>query len=131
MATDELKPFDLASLEADDTAIITLTNPRNGDDIDGVTIEVYGQDSEIFRAESRKVQNKAADHMRRNRGKVMAPEEFERLDKAKVVACVKEIKGLSYKGQELKDTAEVFTRFPWIHEQVVQGIMDRANFIKG
>lgn len=131
MATDELKPFDLDSLESDETTIIQLTNPKTGDDIDGVTIEVCGQDSDTFRAESRKVQAKCADYMRRNRGKSIPPEDFEKLDKAKVIACTKSIKGLSYKGQPLTDPQELFTRFPWALEQVVAGIMDRANFIKG
>lgn len=131
MATDELKPFSLDSLESDDTTTIQLTNPKTGDDIEGATVEVYGQDSEIFRAESRKVQAKAADYMRRNRGKVMPPEDFERLDRAKVIACTKSINGLSYKGQPLTDPQELFNRFPWAFEQVVAGIMDRANFIKG
>ena len=131
MATDEFKPFSLDSLESDDTTIIQLTNPKTGDDIEGVTIEVYGQDSEIFRAESRKVQAKCADYMRRNRGKSIPPEDFDRLDRAKVVACTKSINGLSSKGQPLTDPQELFTRFPWALEQVVAGIMDRANFIKG
>lgn len=132
MATDDSsKGFDLDSLESDDTTTIQLTNPKTGDDIEGVTIEVYGQDSETFRAESRKVQAKCADYMRRNRGKSIPPEDFERLEKSKVIACTKSIKGLFYKGQPLTDPQELFNRFPWALEQVVAGIMDRANFIKG
>lgn len=130
MATDDFKTFDLASLESDDTAVIDLVHPSTGDEL-GAKVTVYGQDSEVFRAEGRKVQNKMAEYSRRNRGKMMPPEEFEKLDKNKVIACVKDITGLAYKGQELKDPSEVFSRFPWIYEQVVAGIMDRANFIKG
>lgn len=129
--TKDAKPFDLSDLESDDTATIILQNPKTGDDIEGVSIVVYGQDSEVFRSESRRIQNKAAEFMRRNRGKVMPPEEFERLEKGKVIACVKEIVGLAYKGSALTDPADVFDKFPWIFEQVVQGIMDRGNFIKG
>lgn len=129
--TKDAKPFDLSDLESDDTATITLQNPKTGDDIEGVSIVVYGQDSDVFRSESRRIQNKAAEYMRRNRGKVMPPDEFERLDKGKVIACVKEINGLAYKGKPLTDPADVFDKFPWIFEQVVQGIMDRGNFIKG
>lgn len=133
MATDDISKgsFDLDCLESDDTTTITLQNPKTGDDIEGVTITVYGQDSEIFRAESRKVQAKCADYIRKNRGKSIPPEDYERLEKNKVIACTKEIKGLSYKGQPLTDPQELFTRFPWALEQVVQGMMDRSNFIKG
>lgn len=131
MATDEFKPFDLDCLVSKDTTTITLQHPRTGDDIEGVTIEVYGQDSETFRAESRKIQAAASRYMQKNRGKTLPPEDFERMEKAKLIACVKEIKGLAYKGQPLTDAKELFDRFPWALEQVSVGIMDRANFIKG
>lgn len=124
------KIFDLSEVEQNDTATIKLVHPSTGDELDACVI-VYGQDSDVFRSESRKLQHKMAQYAQRNRGKSMPPEDFERLDKQKVVACVKEIKGLAYKGQPMTDAAEVFTKFPWVHEQVVQGIMDRGNFIKG
>ncbi len=131
MATDDKpKGFDLATLEQDDTAVIQLVHPSTGDEI-GASVTVYGQDSDIFRAETRKAEAKYTEYSRRNRGKFMPPEMREELDKTKVVACVKSIDGLAYKGKPMTDPAEVFTAFPWIHEQVVAGIMDRANFIKG
>lgn len=129
MATDETKGFDLAALEQDDTAEIQIVHPSTGDEI-GATATVYGQDSDIFRAESRKAEAKYTEYSRRNRGKFMPPEDRERLDKQKVIACTKSINGLSYKGEPLSDVTDIFNRFPWIYEQVVQGIMDRANFIK-
>jgi hypothetical protein len=60
----------------------------------------------------------------------MPPEEREKLDRTKVVACVKSINGLAYKGKVLTDAAEVFEMFPWIFEQTIQGIMERQNFIR-
>jgi hypothetical protein len=129
MAT-QAKAFDLATLEQDETAEIQLVHPSTGDEI-GATVTVYGQDSEVFRAETRRVQHKTAEYMRRNRGKSMPPEEFERLDKLKVIACTKSINGLAYKGQPLSDPSQVYEKFPFVFEQVVSGIMDRANFIKG
>jgi hypothetical protein len=130
MSTKEVKGFDLAALEQDDTAVIQLVHPSTGDEI-GATATVYGQDSDIFRAESRKAEARYTEYSRRNRGKFMPPEDRERLDKAKVVACTKSIDGLTYKGAPLTDVEDIFNRFPWVHEQVTQGIMDRANFIKG
>ena len=122
--------YDLAELEQDDTAVIQLVHPSTGDEI-GATVTVYGQDSDIFRAESRKAEAKYTEYSRRNRGKFMPPEDRERLDKAKVVACTKAIDGLSNNGTVLIDASDVFDRFPWIHEQVVSAVMDRSNFIKG
>ena len=122
--------FDLAALEQDDTAEIQLVHPSTGDEI-GAVATVYGQDSDICRAEQRKAEAKYTEYSRRNRGKFMPPEDREKLDKTKIVACTKSITGLSYKGEPLTDVADIFARFPWIQEQVTQGVMERANFIKG
>ncbi len=124
------KSFDLADLDQDQTATIPLVHPATGDEL-GATATVYGQDSDIFRAESRKAEARYTEYSRRNRGKFMPPEDRERLDKTKLVACTKSIDGLAYKGEDLTDVEEIFNRFPWVQEQVTQGVMERANFIKG
>lgn len=129
MAT-EAKVFDLAELEQTDTATMEIVHPSTGDEI-GASVTLYGQDSDIFRAESRKAEARYTEYSRRNRGKFMPPEDREKLDKAKVVACVKSIDGLAYKGKALTDAGEVFAQFPWIYEQCVSFVMDRAGFLKG
>jgi hypothetical protein len=123
--------FDLSSLEHQQTAEVQLTNPTNGDDIPGAIATVYGQDSDKFRNETRKAETKYTDYSRRNRGKFMPAEMREALDRTKIVACVKSITGLSYHGEPITDIEDIFTKFPWIQEQISQGIVDRANFIKG
>jgi len=130
MAEKRRTGFDLAALEQDDTASVQLVHPSTGDEI-GATVTVYGQDSEIFRSESRKAEARYTEYSRRNRGKFMPPEERERLDRNKIIACTKAIDGLEYKGAPLTDAEEIYTRYPWIYEQVVQAVMDRGNFIKG
>lgn len=129
----EVKGFDLESLDQDETAIIQMVNPATGDDIPGFTVEVYGQDSDVFKEQSRKAEAKYTEYSRRNKGKFMPPEMREALDKAKVIACVKAINGLVYKGKQITKAAEAFDlpRYGWIQEQVTQGLMERANFIKG
>lgn len=122
--------FDLAELEQNDTAIIDLVHPGTGDEI-GATVEVYGQDSQVYRAAARKAEAKYVEYSRRNRGKAMPPEQREALEKTKIVACTKSINNLSYKGQPVTDPADAFDRFPWIYEQTSAGIHERANFIKG
>lgn len=122
--------FDLATVEQNDTAIIELVHPSTGDEI-GATVEVYGQDSETYRAAARKAEAKYTEYARRNRGKAMPPDQREALDKAKIVACTKAINNLSYKGQPVTDPEDAFTRFPWIYEQATSGIHERALFIKG
>lgn len=122
--------FDLDSVEQNDTGEIKLVHPTTGDEI-GAVATVHGQDSELYRSEQRKAEAKYTEYARRNRGKMMPPEDRERLDKNKIIACTKSIAGLSSKGEPLTDVAEIFARFPWIYEQVTQGIHERANFIKG
>lgn len=122
--------FDLETLEQTDTATMQIVHPSTGDEI-GASVTLYGQDSDIFRAESRKAEAKYTEYSRRNRGKFMPPEDREKLDKAKVIACVKSIDGLAYKGEPLTDAAATFAQFPWIYEQCVAFVMDRAGFLKG
>ena len=124
------KGFELEDLEQNDTAVIDLVHPSTGDPI-GASVEVFGQDSEKFRTETRKAETKYTEYARRNRGKFMPPEEREKLDKAKIVVCTKSINNLTYKGEAATDPATVYDKFPWIYDQVVQGILDRGNFIKG
>jgi hypothetical protein len=128
--TTTKQAFDLSELDQDETATIEIVHPSTGDEI-GATVTVYGQDSEIFRSESRKAEARYVEYSRRNRGKLMPPEQREELDRRKIIACTKSVDGLLYKGAPLTDPEDIYTRFPWIYEQVVQAIMDRGNFIKG
>lgn len=125
--------FDLESLEQEDTAIIQLVHPGTGDDLPGLTVEVYGQDSPIFKEASRKAEVAYTEYSRRNRGKFMPPERREELDKQKVIKCTKAVNGLVYKGKPITEPEEAFNlpKYGWIYEQVVNGLMERANFIKG
>lgn len=125
--------FDLEVLEQEDTATIQMVNPATGDDLVGFTIEVYGQDSDIFKSETRKAETRYTEYSRRNRGKYMPPEQREALDKSKVIACTKAINGLMYKGKEITSPEEAYNlpKYGWIYEQVTAGLMERANFIKG
>lgn len=120
--------FDLDTLEQEDTTVIQLTHPATGDEI-GATATVYGQDSAVCKAASHKLSDKCAEYSRRNRGKTIPNEDYARLDKLKVIACTKSIDGLTSKGQPFTDVSEIFDRFPWIHEQVVAGILDRGLFL--
>ena len=124
------KGFDLSECEQEETAVIQLVHPSTGDEI-GATITVYGQDSELFRKETRKAEARFTEYARRNRGKFMPPEDRAAMDMAKVVACTKSIDGLLFNGAPLTDAEDVYTRFPWIYEQAQAGIAERANFMKG
>ena len=121
--------FDLNSLNVDDTTTVELVHPTTGDEIKGVSITVYGQDSETYKAEQRKAEFQFAEYMRKHRNKPMPPEQREAMDKRKAVACIKSVNGLVNDGVPV--TAEAAMDVPWIFEQVTAAIFDRALFIKG
>jgi len=122
--------FDIDQLEQINTAEIQILHPATGDEL-GAVATVHGQDSDVFIAETRKEETRYIEYARRNRNKPMPPEQRAAILKAKLVACTASITGLASKGQPFTDVEAVFTRFPWIMDQVAQGIMDRGNFMKG
>ena len=124
--------FDLESLAQEETAEIQMVHPGTGDDIQGFVVEVYGQDSQVFKEAGRKAEVAYTEYSRRNKGKFMPPERREELDKQKVIKCTKAIKGLAYKGKEITDPEEAYSipGFGWILEQVTAGIVERANFLR-
>lgn len=122
--------FDIDQLEQTGTAEIQILHPSTGEEI-GAVATVHGQDSEVFIAETRKEETRYIEYARRNRNKPMPPEMRASVLKAKLVACTTSITGLASKGQPFTDVDQIFTRFPWIMDQVAAGIMDRANFMKG
>lgn len=128
MATVEL--FDLSTLDQNDAFTFELRHPATDDPIPGVTATIYGQDSEQSRAATRKAMQKYTDYARKHRGKLMPPEEQERLDFDKLVSITKSIDGLSLGGKPISDVAEILTKVPAFKDQIAQENADRANFIK-
>lgn len=124
------KPFDILSLEQDDTHTMELRHPSTDDPIPGVTATIYGQDSEQCREATRKATMKYTDYARKHRGKFMPPEEQEKLEYAKIVACTKSIDGLVMGGKPITDVAEILNKVPAFRDQINGEIHDRANFIK-
>lgn len=125
--------FDLATLEQVDTAIIDLKHPVTGEDLEGVTVEVYGPDSEHFKAATTKMRARITDFLTRNRGakteqKQKVTEERER---ERNISCIKSINGLSYNGEPVTDPKDACERFGWIYTQATSGMDDQSNFIKG
>jgi hypothetical protein len=131
--TKDIKPFDVADLMADDTTEVPLVNFKTGEEIEGLTVTLYGPDSEVHKSARNKLVQRGADYRARNRGKDMPPEESDRHYRSFVVACTKSINGLVFKGKAITDPAEAYS-LPgcgWIFEQVAIALGDRANFIKG
>lgn len=122
--------FDIGTLDQEDTHTINLRHPSTDEDIPGVTATIYGQDSEQCREATRKATIKYTDYARKHRGKFMPPEEQEKLEFTKIVACTKSIDGLVLGGEPITDVAAILTRVPAFRDQINGEIHDRANFIK-
>lgn len=120
--------FDLTTVDAEDTTTVQLVHPATGEEI-GVSITIFGQDSEVYKSEQRKAETRFSEYSRRNRGKLMPAEDRERMDKAKVVACIKSIDGLERNGQPVSPAEAMDVA--WIFEQVTAAMFDRSLFIKG
>lgn len=122
--------FELNTTDTNETATIDLLHPVTGQPV-GASITVYGQDSDVYRSEIRKYEDRVVEYAKRNRGKVMPSEMRDELALERLVACVESIDGLTENGEPLTDAARLFTKYPWIREQVEAGVTERANFIKG
>lgn len=149
------KVIDLASLDtikgSNDGFDVRLYDPGTNEDID-IVISVLGQDSDEFqkvnRAQSKRRMAKVQKGGFRNTNISVEEVDHNRIEL--LAACTTGWKTLAVKdekgdrievkptilldGKELEfsiDNAEsLYTRFPWIREQVDVAIGDRANFIK-
>lgn len=128
--------FDLVKLapsKSSEGAVLTLVNPVNNTPIEGVTITLMGADSKEYQALRRKLQNARLRNVT-SRGKMrVTSEEIEDEALQLIVAATKGWTGVVIEGVEQPFTMEnaksLFTRFPWIREQVDEFINDRANFL--
>lgn len=129
----DLAQFDTKAA-ANDGFDITLRNPITGADLD-ITIGVYGRDSDVFKAINSQ-QNKARLERIRRAGRVVSVD-TDQMDEEVLdllAKCSFRWSNVELDGKSLdfstSNARTVYERFPWIREQVDQGIGDRANFTK-
>jgi len=134
------KGIDLATLDtvkgANEGFDVQIYNPATNEDLD-IVIHVLGKDSDEFqrisRAQGRKRMAKMAKGGFRSVSATSA-EEIEQDAIALLAACTTGWSGVVIGGKAIdynQDNAVMlYTRFPWIREQVDAAIGDRANFIK-
>lgn len=103
----------------------------------GITITVLGKDSDEFLKVSRKQQKKRIDRLQKGgfRGiSGLSAEETEKDGIELLASCTMGWIGVVLEGEDLpfshENAVEVYTRFPWIKEQVDTAIGDRSNFLE-
>lgn len=123
--------FDLNELEQVDTAEVPLYHPTTGDKIEGVTMVLYSPDSEHAKAADTKSRAKFTNFLSRNRGADAETKQkvAEQFDREKIVACIKEVKGLTSGGKAV--SPEDACAQGWIFRQAREALDNASNFIKG
>ena len=124
----DLTQFDVVS-PANEGVWMNLEHPVTGEPLD-VKIKLAGVDSDYYKKELRKQQNKKFKKGFRK----LSAEELEADTIELLVACTLDWEGVELEGQALECNPEnvrkIYKRFPWIREQVDNFINDRANFLK-
>jgi hypothetical protein len=142
----DLKELDVIS-SANEGFELRLVNPKTQENL-GLYITVLGKDSDAFRRLSAEQNRRRLTKMTKGgvvRFGTLSAEELDADAVDLLAACTvrwREDEGvaapkdtLTINGDEVPCTranaVSVYTRFPWIREQVDTAIGDRANFIKG
>lgn len=119
--------------------LVDVVKGENGEETKTpVGIFLYGQDSPQYKARQRLLLDKQieinASTKRGGRPKIDG-ETIETESLQTLVACMKGFQAIELDGEKLEYTPanaeRLIKRFGWIEEQVDQGIVDRANFLKG
>ena len=124
--------FDFATRDvaakAEAGADLEVLDPVTGEAV-GVTITLAGADSTIHRKATATIAKRRMSNAKGFRNRALDPEKFEVL-----AACTLGWKGVVVDGAPLpcgRDNAVMlYTRFPWLREQVDQFISDRSAYLQ-
>lgn len=132
--------IDLASLDtvsgANAGVEIELFNPGTTENL-GIKIVVLGRDSAVFQKRQAEQNRRRMQKLQKSGGfkvGMLSADEIESDAIDLLAACTKSWSDVIVDGKPLEcnegNAAALYTRFPWIREQVDAAISDRANFTK-
>lgn len=134
----EVVSIDLASIDtvkdANQGATVDLYHPTNGKDL-GIKVTVLGRDSDKFRSvQAAQGRKRTAKLQKTNfRGGVDA-NDIEKDGIELLAACTIGWAGMVLNGQEvpfsLENAIAIYTKYPWIKEQIDTAVSDRSLFTK-
>lgn len=127
-----MSELDLSSLDtvarADAGAVLTLVHPITNENL-GITIMLEGMDSATYRRATAAVANRRDKSSFRK----LTLEQLREEGIATLAACTRGWQGVRVDGQDIPFTPSaansLYSRFPWIREQVEAFISDRANYL--
>lgn len=120
--------MDLSSLKVSESSKLVIKHPITGADTDCV-IELYGKDSNKFRDTNLALVKSLI-------GKDQSKIDFEAIDAQAYAACTISWSNLEEGGKQIECTPENILRvytdqnYKWLHEQVLQFVGDRENFMQ-
>ena len=119
--------------KAEAGADLEVLDPVTGEAV-GVTITLAGADSTIHRKATATIAKRRMSNAKGFRNRALDPEKFEAESIEVLAACTLGWKGVVVDGAPLpcgRDNAVMlYTRFPWLREQVDQFISDRSAYLQ-
>lgn len=130
MDLNNLKP-----VLADQGAVMQVVHPDTQEPIEGMTITLLGQDSNVYEKISLKKQQSALARISRGKNALDVDAGQMQIDSINdLVALTVEWSGFELDGKPLKPTHEnfrqVYSGWKWIREQAQEFVADRANFFR-
>lgn len=130
-------PFDFAkrdvAAKAEEGAELEVLDPVTGETV-GVFITLAGADSSVHRKATAMIAKRRMNGAKGFRSKSFDPEKFEAESIEVLAACTLGWKGVVVDGAALpcgRDNAiKLYTRFPWLREQVDQFVSDRTEYLQ-
>ena len=134
----EKKIIDLASIDtvagANKGFDVSIYHPGTLEDL-GITITVLGKDSDLYRQKSTKMQQKRLDKLAKGgfRKKNMNIDGSD-ADAIRLLAeCTTGWIGVIENKEEIPfsvdNAIDLYTKYPWMREQIDEAIADRSNFL--
>lgn len=113
---------------------LTLLHPATNEELD-ITITLMGSDSDEYRNTIKKRFEAAQRQAKNKRNQEVDLDDAEQKSQELLAKMTLGWENLQMDGKSLKFTfeaaKEIYSKFPWIREQVEKFVSDRSNFIKG
>lgn len=129
--------MDLSSFEiVADGVDMPVRNPATGDPLktdkgEPITIRVVGMDDDRFKAVEREVRNKV---LRQGQKAKFSADDMDAQATRALIACTIGWQNIVLDGKALPHSNEnarlLYSRLPWLRDQVNEFVAERANFLK-
>lgn len=118
---------------ANQGAVMQVTHPATGDDLEGTTVTLLGSDSDLYRKEMKKRAEQSLNQ-KSSRNKKVDLDEAQRKGAELLAKLTTGWTGIFEGKTEIEckfdNCVKMYLKYPWLREQVETFISDRGNFMK-